>query len=98
MTFKIVYNSDSNKDFYSNLEKLLSENNIKYESYDSKYLKDRKKGFKVKGAFSARLDPFVGVYDEEKNPIKGFYSEACECTIGNIDKFLKSINNSQNNG
>ena len=33
---------------------------------------------------------YVGVYDDEGTPIKGFYSEAGECNIDNIIKYLKS--------
>ena len=53
-----------------------------------KFLKERKKGYKIKGSFSARLNPFIGVYNNDK-PVKGFYSEANECTIDNITKYLK---------
>lgn len=87
MIIKIVYNSENDSSFYKELIELLDSCNIKYTSYDSKYIKDRKKGYTVKGAFSARLDPFVGVY-EDSNPIKGFYSEARECTVDNIRKYL----------
>ena len=88
MIFKIVYNSDEHDSFYKELCKLLDSNNIEYESYDSKFLKERKKGYKIKGSFSARLNPFIGVYDNDK-PVNGFYSEANECTIDNITKYLK---------
>lgn len=88
MILKIVYNSDLHESFYKELCQFLDANSIKYESYDSKFLKDRKKGYKVKGAFSARLDPFVGVYKND-SPIKGFYSEVKECTVNNIIEYLK---------
>lgn len=86
----VVYNSDLHKDFYSNLIDKLE--GFKYEVLDNKYTLDKKKGFKVKGAFSARLDPFVGIY-KNKKPIKGFYTEAEECKVDNIINYLNSINN-----
>ena len=42
MIFKIVYNSDEHDSFYKELCKLLDSNNIEYESYDFKFLKERK--------------------------------------------------------
>ena len=52
----------------------------------------RKKGYlKCKSAFSARLDPFVGIW-KNNIPIKGFYTEADECTIDNIVNYLNGLN------
>ena len=85
MVIKIVYNSEIH-----NIKDIIDELNtrhIKYEVYDNYYTKERKKGFKIKGAFSARLDPFMGVYENDA-PIKGFYSEVSECTLSNLIKFL----------
>lgn len=87
MVLKLVYNECE-----ALLNELLSvrdKYDFTLEAYDSRYLTERKKGYKVKGAFSARLDPFVGVYDDEGKPIKGFYSEANECNINNIIKYLE---------
>lgn len=90
MLIKIVYNSEIHYQFYIELLNRLKKEfpDIIIEDYDSKYLKDKKKGFKIKGSFSSRLEPFVGIY-EDKKPIKGFYSEANECTVDNIIKYLK---------
>lgn len=86
MVIRIVYNSEIH-----NIKDIIDELNqrhIKYELFDNNYSKDKKKGYKVKGAFSARLDPFMGVYDDNDKPIKGFYSEVSECTLSNLIKFL----------
>lgn len=87
MVIRIVYNSEihSIKDIIDEL----NQRHIKYELFDNNYSKDKKKGYKIKGAFSARLDPFMGVYDDNGNPIKGFYSEASECNLANLIKYLK---------
>lgn len=92
MELAIVYNSDKHKDFYNALVNYLIQNNIQYSSFDSKYTKERKKSYRIKGAFSARLDPFVGIYDINHNPIKGFYSEANECILDNIINYIKTNN------
>ena len=40
--------------------------------YDESFFKDKKKAYKVKGACSARLSPFVSVYDDKNELIKAF--------------------------
>lgn len=86
MIIKIVYNSDlHNKFYYELLNKL---HDITIETYDMKYTTDAKKGFKVKGTFGARLEPFVGLYTDEEKILKGFYSEASQCTIDSIINYL----------
>lgn len=90
MIIKIVYNSDDTPNFYNNLTVEINSKfpGLKVESYDVKYLKDRKKAFRTKGTFSARLDPFVGIFSDDKKPLKGFYSEANECKINDIISYL----------
>lgn len=87
MLLKIVYNSETDYQFFKNLASFLAERSIDYEEYDVRYIKDKKKAFKVKGAFSARIDPFIGIYQDDK-PIKGFYSEANECNYDNVIKWI----------
>lgn len=86
MIIKIVYNSDLHNNFYYDLLNKLHD--ITIETYDMKYTTDTKKGFKVKGAFGAKLEPFVGIYSDEGNILKGFYSEVSECNIDNIINYL----------
>lgn len=86
MIVKLVHNDDP---IFSKLfEDVCNEHNIIYEIYDLRYLSDRKKGYKVKGAFSARLDPFIGIYNDENQPIKGLYSEVGDCTISKFNEYL----------
>ena len=62
-----------------------------FEVYDARYFDTRKKGYlKCKSAFSARLDPFVGIW-KNNIPIKGFYTEVDECTIDNIVNYLNGL-------
>ena len=92
MVIKIVYNSEIH-----NIKDIIDELNtrhIKYEVYDNYYTKERKKGFKSNGAYSARLDPFIGVHQND-TPIKGFYSEASECTLNNLIKYLNESNSNR---
>lgn len=87
---KIVYNSDYDSKLVNDLLKFLAEKEIKYEYHDMKYLKDRKKGFKIKNMFGARLDPFVGIYSD-KSILKGFYTESSECLLNNIINYLNDF-------
>ena len=92
MIIKIVVPKVSEA-FSNPLVKYLKENFPDYELvlYDESFFKDKKKAYKVKGACSARLSPFVSVYDDKKELIKAFYSEAGECTIENIIKYFNEL-------
>ena len=87
---KIVYDSNMDTKFQEELVNNLPED-VSVEIHDMAYTKSRKTGFKVKGAFSARLNPFVGIY-KDKEILKGFYSEdAKNFSVNNIINFIKSI-------
>lgn len=86
MIIKIVYNSDVHNDFYYGLIDKLRDCTV--ETYDVKYSDDAKKGLKVKSNFGARMNPFVGIYSNDGDILKGFYSEIAECTITNIINYL----------
>ena len=90
INIKIVYNSEAvnNEEFAWALTSVLQGMGVEYEIFDVKYKKERDKGFKVKGAFSARLDPFVGVYDG-RLAVKGFYSEVGEVNVMNVIDYIE---------
>jgi hypothetical protein len=93
---KIVYDSNMDTKFQEELVNSLPEN-VSVETHDMAYTKSRKTGFKVKGAFSARLNPFVGIF-KDKSVLKGFYSEDTKTfTIDNIINYLKNLNNESTN-
>lgn len=82
----------NNPEFCSQIVDLKDQFNIEVEVYDARYFDTKKKGYlKCKSAFSARLDPFVGIW-KNNIPIKGFYTEANECTIDNIVNYLNELN------
>lgn len=62
--------------------------NVNLTSYNESTLKGRRKAFMLKGGYSAKLSPFVVIYDIDKNPLKAFYSEVEECTVENIKFYL----------
>lgn len=91
MKINIVYN-EKTSDLASTIIAYLCKfhPDIEIESYDEDYSKDRKKAFKIKGACSARMTPFVSIYNK-RELIKAFYSEAKECTFDNIKNYLDEL-------
>ena len=92
ITLTAVYDDTSEK-FFADLVELIK---CKYPLVEliglhENILKERKKAFKVKGSYSARKNPFVVLTNYEKIPIKAFYSEAEECVLDNIEKYLDSF-------
>lgn len=88
LTFKYVYDStkpDSIRDFLKEIDGYC----INLESYDVNHYRQRKKAFKIKGSCSARENPFLAVYDGDKL-VKAFYTEANECNILYVRKWLFS--------
>lgn len=67
----LVYDKDSDKELFLNSN--LSIEPI-IELYNMNTLDGRKKGFKIKGIWSAKKNPFI-VISEDNKPIKCFYSE-----------------------
>ena len=56
-------------------------------------IKGKKEGFRIKSPWSAKLNPFIELYDDENKIIKVFYSEA-----GNAcNQLISYLNESQSN-
>jgi len=58
---------------------------------NTRTLKGRKEGYRIKGPWSAKFNPFIELYDENDKIIKVFYSEvgnACNQLIA----YLKNEN------
>lgn len=72
MKVVIIYNDDKDKELIE-----LSKFSIPFfiEYIDSKTIKGKKESFKLKSPFSAKLDPFIIIYNDEDEFIKCFYSE-----------------------
>ena len=87
ITLTAVYDDTSEK-FFADLVELIK---CKYPLVELIGLHESKKAFKVKGSYSARKNPFVVLTNYEKIPIKAFYSEAEECVLDNIEKYLDSF-------
>lgn len=80
----IVHNDPS-------VEKRVKEANIKSSPFihfiDEGTLEGKKKAFKLKGAWGARMTPFVAVFKGEEI-IKAFYSEADNDVIKSLIDYL----------
>jgi len=56
---------------------------------DTRTLKGRKEGYRIKGPWSAKFNPFIELYDENDKIIKVFYSEvgnACNQLIAYLNE------------
>ena len=69
---------NSNKNFYIHFLDITSKN-------------DRSKAYKLKGAWGARMNPFICINDGDKT-IKCFYSETGEDVYKQLLKFINSYN------
>jgi hypothetical protein len=89
MILKVSYNDDS-EIFYKELIQLITNKYplIEVEGYHENKLKERNKSFKLKGGYGARKSPFMILIDDDKIPVKAFYTEANECSLDNIEKVL----------
>ena len=98
MILTICYN-DSCKSFENVLHQLIEENfsNITVISYNESFYDEKKKAFKIKGGYSARMTPFMLLTNNEKKYIKAFYSEDKGCTLDNLKQFLNNYYESTSN-
>lgn len=80
----IVYNDPSIED---RIMKADVDRSYFYHFIDigSKYGKS--KGFKLKGAWGARLNPFIAIFDKDKM-IKGIYREASKDPVKDLIDYL----------
>lgn len=92
MVVKIVYNEDS-QPLQNMITAYLWENfpKIQVETYDESHYKDKKKAIMIKASCGTKLAPFVVIYNDNKEPIKAFYSETKDCTYNNIIKYLNDV-------
>lgn len=79
-----VYNSDEQRQKIEG-----SVNTDSFIFYDDRKLKEHKKGATEMHKYGARKFPFAIVYDEENNPIKGFWSEAND-VISDLINYLNA--------
>lgn len=82
MILKICH--DSNDKFVDSIVSKLSEifPELQIEALDESYTDERRKSFKLKAKYGARLTPFAVL--EGENVVKMFYSETASCTLDNI--------------
>lgn len=86
MLVKLVYSETKGSEL---LDYLQTVQDIELVALNEDYYKDKKKAIQLKASCGTKLTPFVGVYNEDKDLIKAFYTEVNECIIENIAKYLK---------
>ena len=82
MILNICFN-DNCSQFPTKIENFCLENypEIKIEKYNENDYHEKKKAFRIKGGYSARMTPFMLLLTDDKKYIKAFYSEDKGCTI-----------------
>ena len=87
----IVYDKKSDIDLFKNTS---FKDTFLVEYYDMTTRKGQKDGYKLKGEWGARNNPFCIIYNEDK-PYKAFYSENNweENAIIQLIDFLQNKNN-----
>lgn len=85
MTIELAYNNDI-LDFKKQLEDLASNYSVTVKAYNESHYLEKKKAYRLKGCYSARLVPFV-LFKDNNHEIP-FYSESNECTLDNISEIL----------
>ncbi len=88
----ICYN-DSCHEFPNKVKNLYPDLNI--VTYDETHYKEKKKAYKIKGGYSARMTPFMLLLDNNKY-MKAFYSEDNGCTIDKLTEFINHLNFNDN--
>ena len=53
----------------------VTDKDVLIDYVDTRTLKGRKEGYRIKGPWSAKFNPFIELYDEDDKIIKVFYSE-----------------------
>lgn len=85
MTIELAYNNDI-LDFKKQLENLATNYSVTIKAYNESHYLEKKKAYRLKGGYSARLIPFV-LFKDDNHEIP-FYSESNECTLDNISEIL----------
>ena len=82
----VVYDDIKDKEL---LDKNRSRSSFFIDYVDTGTLKGRKEGYRIKGPWSAKFNPFIELYDENDKIIKVFYSEvgnACNQLIAYLNE------------
>lgn len=64
---------------------------LKVISYDENHYTEKRKAYKIKGGYSARMTPFMLLLQDDKTFIRAFYSEDNGCTLNNLEECLNSL-------
>lgn len=88
LTLYICYNDDCSE-FPKQIQSKFPELTI--NAYNESHYAEKKKAYKIKGGYSARMTPFMLLLGPEKTYIQAFYSEDDKCNLKNLEKCLTSM-------
>lgn len=83
----ICYN-DSSRELPKLIQDLYPE--LEVVSYDETHYSEKRKAYKIKGGYSARMTPFMLLLGKDKSFKKAFYSEDGNCNIQNLTEWISS--------
>ena len=84
----VVYDNIKDKELLDNIDLGVP---FFIDYVNTRTLKGRKEGYRIKGPWSAKFNPFIELYDENDKIIKVFYSE-----VGNACNQLINYLNAEN--
>lgn len=92
MEFKISYNNNS-IDFVNEIKTILSNEFplIDVKTFNENTYSEKKKSYRHKNSFGAKMCPFSTLTDNDKRVVAAFYSENNKCTVDNIISYLKKV-------
>lgn len=90
MTLYVCYNDSCTK-FPNAVKETCKPHNIEVITYNENHYAEKRKAYKIKGGYSARMTPFMLVLGENRSFKKAFYSEDNGCTIEKLSEWLTTI-------
>ncbi len=83
----ICYN-EACKGFPNKIQESIPE--LEVISYNESHYAEKKKAYKIKGGYSARMTPFMLLLGKDKSFKKAFYSEDNGCTLEKLQQWLST--------
>lgn len=88
LTLYVCYN-DKCKEFPKQIQDEYPELNV--ITYNENHYAEKKKAYKIKGGYSARMTPFILALGKDNSFKKAFYSEDHGCTLEKVKEWLSTL-------
>lgn len=88
LVLHICYN-DNCKDLVNQIQEKYPD--LKIHSYNENHYAEKRRSYRIKGGYSARMTPFMLLLGDDKSYKKAFYSEDNKCNLENLEQCLNSL-------